>query len=133
MNIEVVEPTLFASVDPVVLAGSACRSCGAQVFPAIESCPMCSSIDVEVVALPTSGTVWSWTTQHFAPKAPYRTDAFSPFSIGYIDLGSVIIESWLVGKNDWTIGEPVQLVLAPAWTESDQEIFTYGFESVTSP
>jgi uncharacterized protein len=131
MNIEVVDATLFTSVDPVVLRGSECRACAAQVFPAMDSCPMCSSIEVEVVSLPTAGNVWSWTTQHFAPKAPYRTDGFAPFSIGYVDLGSVIIEGWLVGKTDWTIGEAVRLVLAPAWTESDQQVFTFGFEAVT--
>ena len=51
------------------------------------------------VALPTEGTVWSWTTQHFAPKAPFRTDEFAPFSIGYVDLGPVIVEGWLVGTH----------------------------------
>jgi uncharacterized OB-fold protein len=130
MSIEVVDATLFTSVDPVILAGSACAVCSTHVFPAIESCPTCSSLDVTRVALPTEGTVWSWTTQHFAPKPPFRTDEFAPFSIGYVDLGPVIVQGWLVGKTQWAIGERVKLVLAKAWTEESNTVFTYGFEAV---
>jgi uncharacterized OB-fold protein len=92
---------------------------------------MCAGTEVESVALPSSGTVWSWTTQHFAPKPPYRTDEFAPFSIGYVDLGPVIVEGWLVGKTEWVIGEPVSLVLAKAWTEDGEPVFTYGFEAAS--
>jgi len=127
MGIEVIDESLFASVEPVALRGSACAECGAHVFPALASCPVCTGVDVGPVALPTRGTVWSWTTQHFAPKAPYRTDEFAPFSIGYVDLGPVIVESWLVGRTTWTIGEPVHLVLTKAWTEGDTDVLTYAF------
>lgn len=123
----VIDETLFASVDPVTLMGSSCAACGAQVFPAMGSCPMCTGVDVRDVPLPTSGTVWSWTTQRFEPKPPYRTDAFSPFSIGYVDLGPVIVEGWLVGRTEWTIGEPVKLVLAKAWTDGDEVVHTFAF------
>jgi uncharacterized OB-fold protein len=127
----VVDQTLFASLDPVALRGSVCASCEAQVFPAMASCPVCTGVDVASVALPTTGTVWSWTTQHFEPKAPYRTDAFEPFSIGYVDLGPVIVEGWLVGRTTWQIGEPVRLVLAKAWTEGDTVVHTYAFEAAS--
>jgi uncharacterized protein len=130
VSIQVVDETLFSSFEPVALRGSACRSCGAHVFPVLGSCPMCSGVEVAEVALPTDGTVWSWTTQRFAPKPPFRTDEFAPFSIGYVDLGPVIVEGWLVGRTTWTIGEPVRLVLVKAWTEGDATVFTYGFEAV---
>ena len=130
MTIRVVDDSLFATTDPVALRGSACRACGAHVFPAMGTCPVCTGVDVAEVALPTSGTVWSWTTQHFEPKAPYRTDEFAPFSIGYVDLGSVIVEGWLVGKTSWAIGEPVRLVLAKAWTQDGEPVHTFGFEAV---
>jgi uncharacterized OB-fold protein len=129
VGVQVVEESLFASLDPVALKGSACADCGAHVFPAQASCPMCASVAVAEVALPTEGTVWSWTTQHFAPKAPYRTDEFAPFSIGYVDLGPVIVEGWLLGRVSWTIGEPVRLALAPAWTDEGGPVMTYGFEA----
>ena len=127
MTVRVVDESLFAATEPVALRGSACAACGAHVFPALGSCPVCAGVDVSPVALPTDGTVWSWTTQHIEPKAPYRTDAFAPFSLGYVDLGPVIVEGWLVGKTDWTIGEPVHLVLTTAWTEDGEPVHTYGF------
>ena len=129
MSIAVVDESLFASTEPVALRGSACTACGAHVFPAMASCPVCSGVDVADVVLPTEGTVWSWTTQRFEPKAPFRTDSFAPFSIGYVDLGPVIVEGWLVGSTTWTIGERVRLVLAHAWTDGETTIHTYGFEA----
>ena len=89
---------------------------------------MCAGTEVARVPLPTAGVVWSWTTQRLAPKPPFRTDEFAPFSIGYIDLGPVIVEGWLLGKTDWMIGESVRLALAKAWTDDGETVFTYGFE-----
>ena len=127
-----VDASLFASTDPVALQGSSCSACGTQVFPAQGSCPTCTSVSVSPVALPTEGTVWSWTTQHIAPKAPFRTDGFVPFSIGYVDLGPVIVEGWLLNKTDWHIGERVRLELAKAWTEDDGTVVhTYGFAATS--
>ncbi len=128
MAVRIVDETLFASTDPPTLRGSRCEACGAHVFPAIGSCPMCAGVDVAPVALPDHGVVWSWTTQHFAPKPPFRTDGFEPFSIGYVDLGPVIVEGWLVGRTQWTIGEPVRLVLAHAWTDDGEAVHTFAFE-----
>ena len=131
MGIELLDESLFHSVDPVTLRGSMCASCEAHVFPAQQSCPMCNGIDVAPTALPATGFIWSWTTQHSEPKAPYRTDHFEPFSIGYVDLGPVIVEGWLLSRVQWEIGEPVRLALAKAWTQDEKTVFTYGFEPVS--
>jgi hypothetical protein len=48
-----------------------------------------------------------------------------------VDLGPVIVEGWLVGRTQWTIGEPVRLVLAKAWTDGDQVVHTFGFEAAS--
>jgi uncharacterized OB-fold protein len=126
----VVDESLFASLEPVALRGSSCTQCQAHVFPAQSTCPMCAGVSVVEVALPTAGTVWSWTVQRFAPKAPFRTDEFSPFAIGYVDLGPVIVEGWLLDSLEWHIGDEVELTLAPAWTDSDGVVVhTYGFRA----
>lgn len=127
MSVRVIDDSLFASLEPPALRGSRCASCGAHVFPALGSCPMCAGVDVTTVALPDRGVVWSWTTQHFEPKPPFRTDGFAPFSIGYVDLGPVIVEGWLVGRTQWTIGEPVRLVLTHAWTDDGESVQTFAF------
>ncbi|MEI8260620.1 MAG: OB-fold domain-containing protein [Actinomycetes bacterium] len=126
----VVDETLFASLEPVALRGSACSDCGAHVFPAQATCPMCTGVDVNDVALPTQGTVWSWTVQRYEPKAPFRSNGFAPFAIGYVDLGPVIVEGWLLERTDWAIGDPVDLALATAWTDVDGVVVhTYGFRA----
>jgi len=126
----VVDETLFASLEPVALRGSACSDCGAHVFPAQATCPMCTGVDVNDVALPTQGTVWSWTVQRYEPKAPFRSNGFAPFAIGYVDLGPVIVEGWLLERTDWAIGDPVELALATAWTDVDEVVVhTYGFRA----
>lgn len=125
--LRVVDESLFASLDPVALRGSHCRSCDATVFPAQRTCPMCTGEDVDVVALPTRGRVWSWTVQRFEPKPPFRTDGFTPFAIGYVDLGPVIVEGWLIGSLEWEIGDEVDLQLAPAWTDDGETVHAFAF------
>jgi uncharacterized OB-fold protein len=71
---------------------------------------------MSAVELPTHGTVWSWTVQRIAVKPPYTgPQPFEPFAVGYVDLGSLKVESPLFGHDlaAWTIGEPVQLCTGP--------------------
>jgi len=127
-----VDPRLFASLDPLQLSGSRCADCGTVVFPAISGCPCCSSASVAVVALPSTGTLWSWTVQHFEPKLPYVRPAggFEPFALGYVDLGVVLVESRLVGaSNGFRIGQQVRLVslpIPPAPGEAEP-VLTFAF------
>jgi uncharacterized OB-fold protein len=129
------DPSLFlGSGDPPVLAGSRCAADGTVVFPAQASCPRCSGRDVERVALPDRGVLWSWTVQHFRPRAPFRQDGeeFEPFAVGYVDLGDVVVEARLAldpatAPEVLRIGLPMRLCLLPLWTEADGEILGYAF------
>ncbi|EQD83532.1 acyl-CoA-associated DUF35 OB-fold domain-containing protein [Saccharopolyspora erythraea NRRL 2338] len=41
------------------------------------------------IALSTSGTLWTWTVQRFAPKSPpfvAPEGGFEPFAVGYVEL-----------------------------------------------
>jgi uncharacterized protein len=96
------------------LVGSACSECATQTFPAQSGCPRCGSNAVSEVALPTTGSVWTWTVQRFAPKAPYLAPTpYEPFALAYVDLGPVKVEGRLRGKaiDGWKIGDPVQVVI----------------------
>jgi uncharacterized OB-fold protein len=119
-----VDADLFASLDPPRLAGSRCTSCGTVAFPAQTGCARCSGDDVEIVALPDRGSLWTFTSQDYEPKAPYRAPetGFEPYGVGYVDLGNVIVEGRLVGDS-FAIGDPMRLVLitVPSGT-------TYAFE-----
>ncbi len=124
------DPTLFAGLDPVVLAGGRCPECGTVVFPAQDGCPRCSHRPLDTAALPATGVVWSWTVQQFQPKTPFRPspDTWSPLAIGYVDLGEVIVEGWLVpSERAWAIGDSVRVTTVPAWTDASGVVHTYAF------
>ena len=128
-----VDPGLLMSDDPVRLAGSRCDECGTTVFPAQDGCPRCSHRPMRTVALAGTGTVWSWTVQQFQPKPPYRPsgEGWSPMALGYVDLGDVIVEGWLLpADRAWSIGDVVRVGLAPAWTDGADVVHTFAFEHV---
>jgi uncharacterized OB-fold protein len=135
MSARPVDPALFHGTgDPPVLAGSRCAADGIVVFPAQASCPRCSGRDVERVALPDRGVLWSWTVQHFRPRAPYRQDGdeFVPFPVGYVDLGDVVVEARLAldpgsAPETLRIGLPMRLCRLPLWTEADGAVHGYAF------
>ena len=123
---EPVAAELFASLDPLTLAGSRCGACTTVQFPPARQCAHCAAEDPARIALPTQGRIWTWTVQRFEPKAPYVAPSagFAPYAVGYVDLGEVLVETLLqVGDRDPAIGDAVHLVRAPA----PGDHFTYAF------
>lgn len=102
--------------DAVALTGARCNQCGATVFPVQASCPRCTTGEMVSESLSHRGTLWSYTIQRFQPKSPYDggMDAqFTPFGVGYVDFGGVIVEGRLT-ENDPTrlrIGQTMITVL----------------------
>jgi uncharacterized OB-fold protein len=103
------------------LIGSACRRCATVTFPRQASCPRCTCEDVEERRLQRRGTLWTWTIQRFAPKAPpYAVepgDDFEPYGVGYVELaGEVRVEARLTvaDPSRLRIGMPMELTLLAA-------------------
>ncbi len=118
------------------LLGSRCVSCGAYTFPAQSGCPRCAGTDMESVELSRRGTIWTWTTQEFLPKAPpyagpETAETFEPYYVGYVELaGELRVESRLVGFEDAAprIGQQVAMVVVPFKTDEDgREVMVYAF------
>jgi uncharacterized OB-fold protein len=127
-----VEASLFVSLDPPLLAGSQCAACGTVSFPAQDGCAKCAGADLTPVTLPDRGALWTWTVQAFEPKPPYRApaDGFAPYGVGYVDLGTVIVEARLAGDPaGFEIGMPMRLVLLPLWDDDGSTTVTYAFEA----
>lgn len=127
-----VDGALFASTDPPRLAGARCPVCGTVVFPAQDGCPRCSHQAMSADELPAQGVLWSWTVQQFQPKPPFRAPAagWAPVAIGYVDLGEVIVEGWLVpADREWRIGEQVHVTTVRAWSDDAGDVWTYAFEA----
>jgi uncharacterized OB-fold protein len=127
-----VDPALFTSIDPPRLAGSRCANCGTVTFPVQAGCAKCTGTEMEPVELADRGTLWTWTLQAFEPKAPYRVPetGFTPYGVGYVHLGDVIVESRLLGDPArFEIGKPMELTLLPLWTGADgSPVVTYAFQ-----
>ncbi len=110
------------------LVGARCDSCGTHVFPSQAGCPRCGATTTDV-ALPATGTVWSWTVQRIRPKPPFHgPDEFEPFAVGYVDLGPVRVEARLAGKSPdaWAIGDVVHLVVGAP--DGEGRHWSYCFE-----
>jgi len=84
---------------PLHLMGGRHRQTGRVTFPYPGDGP---GAEFDPVALPTRGTVWSYTIQRFRPKTPPYAwpEAFEPWALAYVELpGAVIVEARLVGVD----------------------------------
>lgn len=85
----------------------------------------------EEIELPREGSLWSWTVQRFRPKSPPYTgpDNFTPYAVGYIDLGEIIVESRLVGVDfdKLNIGMEMTLVEERFETAGGETLSTFAF------
>ena len=124
-----------ASSDDVRLLGSRCAECATVVFPAQDGCPRCGAVGMAVTGLSRRGTLWTWTTQDFLPKAPYAgpetEEDFAGYLVGYVELPEgVRVVTRLVGldRADVRIGMELELVLFPFTVDADgTEVVAYGF------
>src|SRR5690242_18329308 len=102
---QLIDPDLIADTEAGPrLIGSECRRCGTVTFPRQSSCAKCTSEDVHPRELATRGTLWTWTIQCFAPKAPPYLEGgvaeFEPYGVGYIELpGEVRVEGRLTESD----------------------------------
>jgi uncharacterized OB-fold protein len=121
--------------DNPALIGGCCQDCGAYTFPRRDGCPRCGATNVAACELSRTGTLWTWTSQGFLPKAPFSgtfmSDPFEPWYVGLIELpGQLRVESILVGCTQDTlrIGMPMRLVTLPFSSDgAGDETVTFAF------
>jgi uncharacterized OB-fold protein len=124
----------WPSKDPRLLGGK-CQDCGTVTFPRQRGCPRCSSQTINSIELSPRGTLWTFTTQEYEVKEPYRgvgpDGVFEPFGLGYVELAeNVKVEARLTEADPakLRIGMPVELVLVPIFQDDDgTEVLTYAF------
>jgi uncharacterized OB-fold protein len=118
------------------LVGSRCRTCEAVTFPMRAGCARCGSTDLERHLLAARGRLWSWTSQGFAPKAPFTGNLqygpeSVPWYVGLVELpGELRVESLLtdVSLETLSIGMPVRLVTVPFQADiAGHEVVTFAF------
>jgi uncharacterized OB-fold protein len=118
------------------LIGNRCNACYAITFPVRAGCARCGSTDLDCHLLGRRGTLWTWTSQGFLPKAPFSGNlGFSsetvPWFVGLVELpGELRVESLLVGvtQEELKIGMPMRLVVVPFHVDiAGHEVVTFAF------
>lgn len=118
------------------LIGGECLHCANVMFPLQPSCSRCGSTQMERKLLPRRGTLWSWTTQEFLPKEPYRggetPETFRPYGVGVVRLGDVLrVEARLTQSDPGKLrfDMEVELVIIPFRVEADgSEVMIFAFQ-----
>lgn len=112
------------------LAGGRCAACGTTTFPHQAGCPRCGGDTMVRIALPATGSLWSFTVQYFRPKSPFRcVEPFEPFGVGYVDLGDVCVEARLTvsDPDKLELGMQMELVTMTAYFDGDTTVETFAF------
>lgn len=109
------------------------RPDGRLTFPVPED----ASAEAELVDLPRQGWLWSFTVQHFAPKAPYdgvsADGAFDPFIVGYVAFDNgLAIEGYVFDADpaNFEIGMPMRVCTRP-YRHNDKSAHMIGFRPVS--
>jgi uncharacterized OB-fold protein len=124
--------------DRAVLFGSRRRSSGAVKFPA-ERAELFdgnseAQADIEPLELSTEGTLFTFTTQEFAPPLPYKgkraPEQFQPYVVGYVELADgLLVETLIVeaAAGELRIGQQMVSTTTTLDTSDGQSLLTYAF------
>jgi uncharacterized OB-fold protein len=117
-----------------VLLGSRRQSTGTVRFPAERPELFDGTDDIVPIELSTQGTLFTYTTQEFAPPLPYKgdrsPDGFKPYVVGYVELPErVLVESLIVGADasDLRIGQSMTSTTTTLQTTDGQTFVTFAF------
>ena len=116
------------------LIGSRCRRCQSYFFPRESfACrnPRCQATELEDVPLSTTGTLWSFTDNHYAPPAPYvAPDPFQPYAIAAVELAEermVVLGQVAPGipTSALEVGMRMDLVADPLYADAEHEYLVW--------
>ena len=119
------------------LIGNRCTSCGTVFFPKAQiACrnPSCDGSSFEDVQLSNRGRVWSYTTNHYAPPAPYVSpDPFVPYSVAAVELDEeklVVLGQVEGDPSDLRVGAEAELVLSTLFEDDEGEHMVWKWKVV---
>lgn len=118
----------FTLDDEPRLIGLRCRECGTYVFPPRAlACPSpdCGATELSSVELSRTGTVWSYSVNHYAPPEPYVSpEPFVPYAVAAVELAEerMIVLGQVAGDpSQLSIGARVELVIEPLYRDDEGE------------
>ncbi|MBI4517097.1 MAG: Zn-ribbon domain-containing OB-fold protein [Deltaproteobacteria bacterium] len=121
------------------LLGSRCKKCRSYFFPKEALfCrnPGCAGTEFEEVPLSRTGKVWSFTTNHYQPPAPYVSpDPFVPYTVAAVELAQeqmVVLGQVAAGVDPKSlrVGMNVELVLETLYQDDKAEYLVWKWKPV---
>jgi uncharacterized OB-fold protein len=111
------------------LLGGRCPACGAWFFPKQWSfCrnPGCTGAELDDAPLSTTGTLWSFTDNRYAPPPPYPAgEPFEPYGVAAVRLEDeqmVVLGQLARGVDvaSLAVGRDMELVVEPLSEDAEQ-------------
>jgi uncharacterized OB-fold protein len=103
---------------------------GTVFFPkdvAVSRAPGFADAKLEEVRLSRTGTLWSYTTNHYQPPEPYVSpDPFVPYTVVLGQLAAGVDPAGL------EVGMEMELVLGTLFEDADQEVVVWKWKPVAS-
>ncbi len=126
--------------EPALLASRGAET-GSFFFPknlAFSRNPAAPTEELEEVELSRRGRVWSWTTNHYQPPAPYvAADPFVPYTVVAVELADeqMVVLGPLAPEFDpasLTVGTEVELTLGTLFEDDDSEFVIWQWKPVSA-
>ena len=114
---------------PALLGAKGTKS-GSYFWPtavAVSGNPSVPGEERAATTLSRQGTLWSWTTNHYAPPEPYVSpDPFVPYTVCAVELAEekmVVLGGLATGADEsqLAVGMTMELVLGPLYEDDDHE------------
>lgn len=128
-------PGWFTVDEKPALLGNRCVTCRTVFFPkASFFCrnPDCEGESFEEARLSRTGHIWSYTDAQYQPPPPFvpRPGGHQPFAIAAVELAAeqmVVLGQVVdgVGVADLAVGQEVELVVEPLYTDDEGEHLVY--------
>jgi uncharacterized OB-fold protein len=129
----------FTTDPEPALLGSRCTTCGTYVFPhASIACPNpeCDGAEFDEVPLSRRGRLWSWTTNHYAPPAPYVSpDPFVPYTVAAVELPDekLVVLGQVDGAPDGlAVGTEMEVVVDTLFEDDDAVHQVWKWKAVSA-
>jgi uncharacterized OB-fold protein len=135
-RVPAIEGWFTSDGDTPALVGRRGTETGSYFFPptlAFSRNPAAPAEELEEVELSRRGRVWSWTTNHYQPPAPYMSpDPFVPYTVVAVELPEeqmVVLGPLAPGADAGAlaVGQEVELTLAPLYEDDEREYVVWSW------
>ena len=132
LNIDEENPRLLGYKD---------ESSGSYFFPkdvAVSRAPGHADAELQEVSLSNRGKLWSYTTNHYKPPAPYiSTEPFEPYTVAAVELTKerMIVLGQLADGVDPAsveVGQEMELVLGTLYEDEENEYLIWKWKPVAA-